>query len=211
MLMFTQNARLKKRWVSALILAGLVSLQGCGGSRDEPFSPTLPDSGNEDTTKPAVRVDLEHFDNNPIRLSPEIGGKRLEIIKTEDEYFDILVDYMDLTGIAAPNFTNGQVLLYDAGTVNNNPCVHKLTFDTISAVQENDDVVKVIIKYTDIKPTTGASCNDNVENPGRPFHFFYVHSRDAVIIAEQVPRSSSSSSSSSSQRSSQSSSSSSSI
>lgn len=196
MLMFTHNSRFNKLWLSALLLAGLVSLQGCGGSRDEPFNPADPVEEDSDAGKASVTIEDEHFGTNPLRLTSTEGSKRLGIITTEADYFDILTDYIEVAGVEPPNFSTGQVVYYDAGPVNGNPCVHKLTYNSISALQENDNVVKVIIKYNDVRPTTDTTCDDEMENPTRPFHFFYLHSRDSVIISERVPVSSSRSSSS---------------
>lgn len=183
---------LKKTSLAMLLFAGLISLNSCGGSRDEPFDPG---DGDEEDNGPVVNVSVTLLTsgNDPILAAD--GNKRLQVMTTEEEYFDLLDQYTnEMVGEA--DFSNGQVLLYDAGFIDDNPCAHKLIFRRASAQESGDNAVKVVIEYEDYQPRSDNTCTQQVI-ASRPFRFFYIESRDKIIIAEKLQNASSSSSSSS--------------
>lgn len=193
--MFINSSRVRTPSLSTLLLAGLISLHGCGGSRDEPFNPGDPDV-DEEVLGATVTAEVKYSGTTPLRLSIDRGNKRLEVFRTEEDFFAALSDYMDVSNVPQPDFEKVQVLLYDAGSVNGNPCVHKLTFDKPSARQRNDDVVKVTLQFKESLASTATDCDDDIENISRPFRFIYIESRDTLIISEEIPNRSSSSTSS---------------
>jgi len=184
---------LKKMSLAVLLLAALIGLNGCGGSRDEPFDPGDGDDDNDNGPVVNVNVTLLTAGNDPILAAD--GNKRLQVMTTEEEYFDLLDQYTnEIVGEA--DFDNGQVLLYDAGFIDDNPCAHKLLFRRASAQEDGDNVVRVIIEYEDFEPESGNTCTEQIIAT-RPLRFFYIESRDKIIISERLQRSSSSRSSSS--------------
>src|SRR5690554_3231226 len=188
------NSRpLTKLSFATVLFAALISLNGCGGSRAEPFDPG---DGDDDNDGPVVNVNVTLLTsgNDPILAAD--GNKRLQVMTTEDEYFDLLDQYTnEIVGEA--DFNNGQVLLYDAGFIDDNPCAHKLIFRRASAQESGDNAVKVVIEYEDYQPRNDNTCTQQVI-ASRPFRFFYIESRDKIIISEKLQNASSSRSSSSS-------------
>lgn len=187
------NSRpLTKLSFATVLFAALISLNGCGGSRAEPFDPG---DGDDDNDGPVVNVNVTLLTsgNDPILAAD--GNKRLQVMTTEDEYFDLLDQYTNEI-VGEPDFNNGQVLLYDAGFIDDNPCAHKLLFRRASAQEDGENAVKVIIEYEDFEPESGNRCSEQIIAT-RPFRFFYIESRDKLIISERLQRSSSSRSSSS--------------
>ena len=183
---------LKKTSLAMLFFAGLISLNSCGGSRDEPFDPG---DGDDEDNGPVVNVSVTLLTsgNDPILAAD--GNKRLQVMTTEEEYFDLLDQYTnEMVGEA--DFNNGQVLLYDAGFIDDNPCAHKLIFRRASAQESGDNAVKVVIEYEDYQPRDDNTCTQQVVT-SRPFRFFYIESRDKIIISEKLQNASSSRSSSS--------------
>jgi hypothetical protein len=177
---------------TTLLLTGLLSLTACGGSRDEPFDPG-DDDEEEDVEIVPVTLNTLYNGLNPTLA--EDGNKRLQVMTDEDEYHRLLDQYTD-DFVEDPDFNEGQVVLYDAGFIDTNPCAHKLNFRSASAQEEDDTVVKVTLEYEDYEPETGSDCTDTV-TASRPFRFMYVRSRAKVIFAERIYRPSSSQSSTS--------------
>jgi hypothetical protein len=188
----------KKFSLLTLIFLALLSLHGCGGSRDEPFDPGDDDDDDEDL----VTVNMTLLVSGTSVTLMDTGNKRLQVMTTEEEYYDLLDQYTDEV-VEEPNFDEGQVVLYDAGFIDDNPCAHKLRFRRASAA-EGDTYAKVTLEYEDFQPQTGSDCTDNIVTT-RPFRFMFVESLEKIIFEEQIQRSSSSRSSSSSQSSSSSS------
>lgn len=189
----------KKFSLLALIFIALLSLQGCGGSRDEPFDPGNGDDDDEDL----VTVNMRLLTSGTSVTRMDAGNKRLQVMTTEEEYYDLLDQYTD-EFVEEPNFDEGQVILYDAGFIDDNPCAHKLRFRRASAA-ESDTYARVTLEYEDFQPQTGSDCTDNIVTT-RPFRFMFVESLEKIIFEERIQRSSSSRSSSSSSQSSSSSS-----
>lgn len=188
--MLTSTLLRKKFPLFVIVVIAVLSLHGCGGSRDEPFDPGDDNDDDEDL----ITVQMSLLTSGTSTTLVDDGNKRLQVMTTADEFHNLLDQYTD-EFVTDPDFNEGQVVLYDAGFIDDNPCAHKLRFRKASAA-EGDTIVKVTLEYEDYQPQTGSDCNNN-EVRTRPFRFMFVESRQKVIFSEVIQRSSSSRSSSS--------------
>src|SRR5690625_6002474 len=90
--------------------------------------------------------------------------------------------------ITTPDFSSGQVVLYDGGVVDDSLCAHKLILRRVDAQNIAEGVVEVTLEYENFQPQSDPECGDEVIEV-RPFEFFYVHSRDELVFAERIQRS----------------------
>lgn len=179
--------------LSASLVFLCAVLSACGGSRDESFNPSDPD----DPEPTPVTVTTLFTGTEPLTLL-EFEGKRLQVATDVDDYYQMIDAYTD-SPITTPDFSGGQVVLYDGGLVDDNMCAHKLILRRIEAQNIAEGVVEVSLEYENFQPQSDPGCGDEIIEV-RPFEFFYVHSRDELVFAERIQGGGSSSSSSSSDR-----------
>ncbi|MDQ2076569.1 hypothetical protein [Marinimicrobium sp. ABcell2] len=166
------------RFLTPLVFS-CVLLTACGGARQEPFDPSDP----EEPEPTPVPVTTLVSGTEPLLLM-EFAGKRLEVAVNLDDYYHLIDGYTDQP-IDDPDFSRGQVVLYDAGLVDDNICAHKLILRSVEAQTITEGVVEVILEYENYQPQTGPACDDEVIEV-RPFEFFYVQSRDEVVFNERI-------------------------
>ena len=172
----------KKLSFATLLLAGLISLHGCGGSRDEPFDPGDDD---DDDNVDVVTVDFSLVESgSDARLATD-DNKRLQVLREYAEFYEIYDQYSETTLPEDPDFERGQVVLIDAGVIDNSPCADKLVFSDIRAQEENGSVVKVIVEYEEQEPETDADCPTEFQAT-RPFRFYFIESREKLIFSEEI-------------------------
>lgn len=156
-----------------------VLVSACGGSREEPFDPSDPD----DPEPSPVTVTTLISGTEPLMLM-EFEGKRLQVATDLDDYYQLIDAYTDQP-ISPPDFSRGQVALYDGGLVDDSLCAHKLILRRIEAQTIAEGVVEVSLEYENFQPQSDPECGDEVIEV-RPFEFFYVHSRDELVFSESV-------------------------
>lgn len=165
--------------LSASLVFLCVLLSACGGSRDEPFNPSDPD----DPEPTPVTVTTLLTGTEPLTLMV-FEGKRLRVARDLDDYHQLIDAYTDQP-ISTPDFSSGQVVLYDGGLVDDSLCAHKLILRRVEAQNIADGVVEVSLEYENFQPQSDPECGDEVIEV-RPFEFFFVHSRDELVFAERV-------------------------
>lgn len=165
--------------LSASVVFIGVLLSACGGSRDEPFNPGDPD----DPEPTPVTVTTLFTGTEPFTLI-EFEGKRLQVATELDDYYQMIDAYTDQP-ITTPDFSSGQVVLYDGGVVDDSLCAHKLILRRVDAQNIAEGVVEVTLEYENFQPQSDPECGDEVIEV-RPFEFFYVHSRDELVFAERI-------------------------
>jgi hypothetical protein len=166
------------RFLVPLVLS-LMLLTACGGARQEPFDPSDP----EDPEPTPVQMSSLIAGTEPLLLM-EFTGKRLEVARNLDDYYQLIDGYTDQV-INDPDFSRGQVVLYDGGLVDLNPCTHQLILRGFEAQSITEGVVEVILEYENFLPQDSLACDDEVIEV-RPFEFFYIQSRDEVVFSERI-------------------------
>lgn len=168
---------------STLLLASAALLvSACGGSRDEPFDPTEPEEEDPDP----VATEFWFDGRNPL-VEPIGEARRVLVISDVDEFW-LWYDEYFVSGneeINEPNFERGQIVLVEGGLMDE--CDEHLAIPAsdarVSAEQTTDDVVSVDLEYQWVD---GIECGQNEESLFRPFSFFYVDSRDTLMIRERL-------------------------
>jgi hypothetical protein len=164
--------------LGALLFCALASvlLQGCGAERTTPFDP----DNSSSSSSQAVSVDVAQI---LVGTEPHTDidhkEKNLNVMRDEDEYVKI-GDYYVSTGLDEQNFDDGQVVLIDMGDTDG--CKQHLTFSSLTAKEAGDDSVKVVIKYNEVAAGTSNCSSTNT----RPFYFYYVRSRGALVFEENI-------------------------
>ena len=164
---------------SAFLVFCCVLLSACGGSREEPFDPSDP----EDPDPTPVTVTTLFTGTESFTLI-DFEGKRLQVATDLDDYYQLIDAYTDQF-IDTPDFSGGQVVLYDGGLVDDSLCAHKLILRQVQAQNITEGVVEVSLEYENFQPQSDPECGDEVIEV-RPFEFFYVHSRDELVFAERI-------------------------
>jgi len=175
-----------RRYALPLLLFVPLVLVACGSQRDPEFSDEDPDEqGGE-----AVAVDRFFADQfqSPGEPLTDTGGKRLEVMDNADDFFLLLDAYTD-EFVPDPDFTEGQVLLYDAGWVDDNNCAQRRRLRQVSAETLRDDpdeLVQVTLEF-DFTPAddSDTACPDE-EIRIRPFEFIFVETRADLMVVEQL-------------------------
>lgn len=178
-----------------------IALTACGAEREEPFDPGEPD---EEPREPvAVRILFEREFFPPTELDTLGQGKRLEILSNDEEYDEVVGAYdLNYEMGERPDFEQSQVLLYDGGWIDENPCEQQVTLrraPRAESITSDENLVEVTLEYQLSRASTDPSC-DGEENIFRPFGFYVIDTRADILIVEKVPslsRSGSSASSSS--------------
>ncbi len=177
------------------ILVSTIFLQGCGGQRDEPFSPATIGSSSSHGAVVATE-ELKSSDDLPVTSVDEHGT--LAKISDVDTFTTVWRNY---TFSAQPtvDWVAGQVVLIDLGK--KKACDRKLTFNKVSAFEESTNSVVVVVDYTDkdkqssstsstSSRTSSSSSNSssvcNDETLTQPYYFYYVKTRDQIIFDENV-------------------------
>lgn len=189
------------RFVRLLLLIALsLWIIGCGGEREEPFdesvldTPDGDDSSNgsdsddpdnsDDPDDDTVSVSLL-VESTETRLVPERTGRRLEVLRNSTDFFDRL-DIYATTNVQAPDFERGQVVLYDAGDVDDRDCVHRMPLEDVSAERVNDEITQVVLSHSEQPPENDTqNCPDDPVWT-RPYHFYYVESTARLILVEEL-------------------------
>lgn len=172
--------------MAAIILSAAL-LQACGGQRDEPFDGGT--SSSSSSRGPAVTIDLMGKGTNPITDVSE-AGVQVHILDEEslDTYWE---NYTEDTHKFI-DFDKGQVLLVDLGKKRS--CDHKITFKTYAAYQDTPNSVQVILNYKDVdassssnsSSSSSSSSSCDVATEIQPFYFFYIETRDEVLVVEDA-------------------------
>ncbi len=179
-------------------LVGVVMLQGCGGQRDEPFDP------GESNSSRGAAVTITKIISGDIpftAVSPEGNLVKIRDLDTFEIYRN---KYTNETHEAV-DFVTGQVLLVDLGE--KNACERKLTLKQYAAYEGSVNSVIVVLDYADVDGTidsssstsstssssissSNSSSNSSCSTAGttHPFYFYYVKSRDEIIVEESVPK-----------------------
>lgn len=161
--------------LGGIVLLAALFLQGCGGERTTPYNPSSSSSSSS-----AIAVTTQ-----AIAQATTVSGvldhsdKRLQVIRNENDFFDITDAYVDFN-LATQNFTSGQVVLLDLGEQDS--CKQRLDFNSLRAEEAGDDSVKVVIAYRERAATSG-TCTSVIS---RPFYLYYVQSRGTLIFEESI-------------------------
>jgi len=167
-------------WPLVLLLAA------CGSQRDPEFSDDDPDEqGGEPVAVDRFFAGQFQPPGGPLT---DTGGKRLEVMDNADDFFLLLDAYTD-EFVPDPDFTQGQVLLYDAGWVDDNDCAQRRRLRQVSAETLRDDpeeLVQVLLEF-DFTPAddSDSDCTDE-EIRIRPFEFIFVETRADLVVVEQL-------------------------
>ena len=129
-----------------------------------------------------VKIEEIHSGDEPIRSVDE-DNKQLKIITQEYDYFAVLSNYISVGGVTAPDFEEGQVLLYDAGATRD--CARQLSLESAGVERESEASIKITLNYREKNTDADSSCDDSTDY-SRPFRFFYINSRDLPIIEERL-------------------------
>lgn len=166
-----------------LALIGIVTLVACGGERDEPFDPGEPD---EDEFREQVDTLLLLADSSVDLAFPftDTSGKRLEVIDNIDD-FEELLNLYDIF-LEAPDFEQGQVLVYDGGWIDDSLCEQQLDLRRLEAhsITEDEALVEVTLTYRRNPADENANCPDEILY--RPYEFHFIESRADIVIVENV-------------------------
>lgn len=181
---------------SYLFLLLALLLVACGSQRDAEFSDDDPQEQEGGDPVPISTLFAGQFQSLGGPLT-NTGGKRLEVMDNADDFFLLLDAYTD-EFVPDPDFTEGQVLLYDAGWVDDNDCAQQRRLRRVNAKTLKDDpeeLVQVTLEF-DFSPAddTISDCTDE-EIRIRPFEFIFVDSRADLMVTEQLQSSASNTSS----------------
>lgn len=158
-----------------LVVLAVLLLQGCGGERTTPYNPSSSSSSSS-----AVSVTTQVITQATTTSSVlDHSDKRLQVIRNENDFFDITDAYVDFN-LATQNFTSGQVVLLDLGEQDS--CQQRLDFNSLRAEEAGDDSVKVVITYRERAATSGTCTSVK----SRPFYLYYVQSRGTLIFEESI-------------------------
>ncbi len=157
-----------------LMLAALL-LQACGGERTTPYNPSSSSSSSSAVSIPTQVITQA---TSTARLLDH-SDKRLQVMRNENDFFDITDAYVDFN-LATQNFTTGQVVLVDLG--DQNACQQRLDFNSLRAEEAGDESVKVVITYRERAATSG-TCNSV---SSRPCYLYYIESRGTIIFEESI-------------------------
>jgi hypothetical protein len=175
------------------ILVGLIILQGCGGQRDEPFDP-----GTSHSSRGAA-VTISKLISGDAPFTAVAAEGRLVKIRDLDS-FEVYWDEYTNDPHDTVAFDTGQVLLVDLGE--KNACERKLTLKQYAAYEGSVNSVIVVLDYTDADASSNSSSSTSSERSSsnsssnsscstvgttHPFYFYYVKSRDEIVIEENVP------------------------
>lgn len=186
---------ISRRYALPFFLFMPLVLVACGSQRDPEFSDDDPDEQGGETV--AVNRFFDGQFQSPGEPLTDTGGKRLEVMDNEDDFFQLLDAYTD-DFVSTPDFTQSQVLLYDAGWVDDNECAQQTRLRQVSAETLRDDpeeLVQVTLEF-DFKPAddSASDCTDE-ELLIRPFEFIRVDTRAELLVVEQLRANASNSSS----------------
>ena len=176
--------------LTVIIFSGLL-LQACGGQRDEPF-----DSGSSASSSSrgaSVTIRQLKKGDDPLEEVP-VEGAQVRILDEDtfntywDKYTNDISEEID--------FSKGQVLLLDYGKKQS--CNHKLTLRSFAAYQESVNSVAVVLNYRDVDASSKSSASSAVSSSSvsssscsgtletQPYYFFYIETRNAVILEENA-------------------------
>lgn len=161
---------------SLVCVAAVLCLQGCGGERTTSFNPSV--SSSSSSTPNKVLVELLVQGTDPYH-EQDYSDKRVQAAREEKDYF-FFKDSFTTALIDKPNFEKGQVVVVDLGA--QDTCKQHLEFSSLRAEEAGDEAVKVVISY---KAKAAVTSNCTSTTP-RPFYFYYVDSRDQLIISETI-------------------------
>lgn len=184
------------------MLVSLIMLQGCGGARDEPFDP----GSSTSSRGPAVTMTRLVSGDDPV-TDVQTEGR---IIKIRDEgIFETYWNEYTTEIHETIDFAAGQVLLVDLGA--KNTCDRKLTLKQYAAYEGSVNSVIVVLDYTDSGASSNSSSTSSESSSSEsssssdsssssssnsscsavgtthPFYFYYIKSRDEIIVEENVP------------------------
>lgn len=158
-----------------LVVLAALFLQACGGERTTPYNPS---SSSSSSSAASVTTQIITQATNTSSVLDH-SDKRLQVIRNENDFFDITDGYVDFN-LATQNFTSGQVVLLDLGEQDS--CQQRLDFNSLRAEEAGDESVKVVITYRERAATSG-TCTSVIS---RPFYLYYVQSRGTLIVEESI-------------------------
>lgn len=158
-----------------LVVLAALFLQACGGERTTPYNPS---SSSSSSSAASVTTQVITQATNTSSVLDH-SDKRLQVIRNENDFFDITDGYVDFN-LATQNFTSGQVVLLDLGEQDS--CQQRLDFNSLRAEEAGDENVKVVITYRERAATSG-TCTSVIS---RPFYLYYVQSRGTLIVEESI-------------------------
>lgn len=158
-----------------LVVLAALFLQACGGERTTPYNPS---SSSSSSSAASVTTQVITQATNTSSVLDH-SDKRLQVIRNENDFFDITDGYVDFN-LATQNFTSGQVVLLDLGEQDS--CQQRLDFNSLRAEEAGDESVKVVITYRERAATSG-TCTSVIS---RPFYLYYVQSRGTLIVEESI-------------------------
>ncbi|UZJ43331.1 hypothetical protein OOT55_11780 [Marinimicrobium sp. C6131] len=185
--------------IASTALALVTLLGGCGGEREEAFNPSEPDEIRDPVAVSFVYENSSADRNNTGFPATDVDSRRIEIIRDPDDYEFLIDAYRDIDDfVEAPDFEEGQVILYDSGWFDDSACAQQLNLNRVQAfsITEDENVVEVVLNYRLSEADEDASCDEEI--PFRTWELHYVESRADLIVVEEVSGLGSSSASSSS-------------
>lgn len=168
------------------LLTLILLLAACGSQRDPEFSDDDPDEqGGEPLAVDRFFADRFQPPGEPLT---DTGGKRLEVMDNADDFFLLLDAYTDAF-VPDPDFEAGQVLLYDAGWLDDNSCAQRRRLRQVSAEtlrEDPEELVQLTLEF-DFTPAddSDSDCTDE-EILVRPFEFIFVETRADLMVVEQL-------------------------
>lgn len=170
--------------ISAIVLSGLL-LQACGGQRDESF-----DGNSSSSSSRGASVSIKQLGKGDDPIT-DVAEEGIQTKILDSDTFETYWDkYTDDTHESV-DFDKGQVLLVDLG--NKSTCDRKITLKTYAAYQESVNSVVVELTYKDADKSStssssssasSSSCSSTLET--QPYYFFYIETRDTIIVDENV-------------------------
>ncbi len=165
-----------------LALIGIIVIAACGGEREEPFDPGEP----EEEFRERVDTLLLLADSSVDLAFPftDTSGKRLEVIDNIDDFEELLNLYD--TFLEAPDFEQGQILVYDGGWIDDSLCEQQLDLRRLEAhsIVEDETLVEVTLTYRRNAADEDANCPGEILY--RPYEFHFIESRADLLIIEKV-------------------------
>lgn len=176
-----------QRLKTGATLALLISLSACGGEREEPFNPSEPEAVRDPVAVSFVYENSSTDWNNTGYPATDVGSRRLDIIRDEEDFDELLSAYRDFDDtVTQPDFEQGQVLLYDSGWVDDSVCAQQLNLDRVQAfsITEDENVAEVVLTYRLSEADEDAQCD--ADNRLRTWEFHYIETRADLILLEEV-------------------------
>jgi hypothetical protein len=187
-----------------LLLLSAVLLQGCGGARDEPFDGGGAFNSSNSSRGAAVTVDFLGDEKSDFRLPNSVSYNAThEVLRTREEFDAAWLRYYSTAyaGGITLDFTQGQVLLADQGTIT--VCDPQVERKSQEAYKLGEDFVVVTISFHNTHQSSSASansesssassgssssssCNPNSDASKHPFVFLYVHSRSQIVYTPDI-------------------------